>query len=455
MRHKILGLAFLFYLMLLQGCALRHEAQISDLHIMPQETLYYLHPSIGPQDVLLDKAAQEKLAREFLSQWFSPWNDTQQIPETADFFRYIKELQTETVFGENKRPRDPAWLAGLVADARLKEYPALDQPGIVTRNSSLRLLPSQRPVYRDFSQAGQGYPFDLLQVSAIWAGSPLRILHVSADQAWYLVQSSFAPGWIPVLDVAKLEKKSAANYSQGRFVAIIQDKVPVQDSQGHYLFTAHMGSLFPLLQTSKHKLEALVPARDAQGRAVWSSAVFSMDQARVFPMQFGAFQIATLASGLLGQSYGWGGLYENRDCSAMIRDLFAAFGIWLPRNSKQQANTGQVLELAYMDPAEKLRAISEKARPMATLIYVPGHIMLYLGSYQGQPAVLHNMWGLRTRDFWGREGRRVIGETVITSLQPGHDLFWQDKAQGDLLQRVQSMNILIPGAEKAAQNLTP
>lgn len=455
MRHKIFGLGLLFYLMLLQSCALRQEAQISDLHTMPQETLYYLDQSIGPQDVLLDKAEQKKLAREFLSQWFSPWNNTQQIPDTAEFFRYIKELQAEAVFGENKRPRDPAWLAGLVADARLQEYPALDQPGVVTRNSSLRLLPSQRPVYRDFSQAGQGYPFDLLQVSAIWAGSPLRILHVSADQAWYLVQSSFALGWIPVLDVARLGQRSAVNYSQYRFVAIIQDKVTVQDSLGNYLFTAHMGSLFPLLQASKHKFEALVPARDAQGRAVWSSAVFSMDQARIFPVQFGAFQIATLASGLLGQSYGWGGLYENRDCSAMIKDLFAAFGIWLPRNSKQQANTGQVVDLADMDPGDKLRAISEKARPMATLIYVPGHIMLYLGSYQGQPAVLHNMWGLRSRDFWGREGRRVIGETVITSLQPGQDLFWLDRTQGDLLQRVQSMNILIPDAEKTTQNLAP
>ena len=45
------------------------------------------------------------------------------------------------------------------------------------------------------------------------------------------------------------------------------------------------------------------------------------------------------------QPYGYGGLYDNRDCSAMTRDLFAPFGLYLPRNSSEQARGGKVVPL--------------------------------------------------------------------------------------------------------------
>jgi cell wall-associated NlpC family hydrolase len=203
-----------------------------------------------------------------------------------------------------------------------------------------------------------------------------------------------------------------------------------------------LGSIFPLKQEQAHGHIALVPGRNEQGKAVLQEAFFSKAQAEAFPLQATPEKIAELASGLMGQSYGWGGLYENRDCSAMLKDLFAPFGIWLPRNSKYQAKRGRVLELEGLSAAEKQSLIMEKGRPLQTLIYMPGHIMLYLGSRQGQPVVLHNMWGLRTQDFWGHEGRKVVGRTVITTLQPGRGLPGLNRDQGNLLQQVKSMNIL-------------
>lgn len=56
---------------------------------------------------------------------------------------------------------------------------------------------------------------------------------------------------------------------------------------------------------------------------------------------------------MMGQHYGWGGMFGLRDCSAMTRDLLAPFGIWLPRNSVAQARTGSVLPLEGMSTAEK------------------------------------------------------------------------------------------------------
>ncbi len=447
MGYKTLITAVLL-LFSLQGCACRQQEQIVDLQKLPQDTMFYVDSSIPPQEGLLKTSIQTELAEDYLQKWTAPWKHREEPPELDDFLSYVLTLQEDTLFGEHKRPRDQDWLSRIKKNARLEAYSDLNQPGIVTRNSALRLLPTHKPVYRDFAQAGQGYPFDRLQISAVWAGTPLRILHKSADQAWYLVQTGFALGWIPALDVGRMDKLALEQCrEQEGFVAVVQDKVPVEDKQGQYLFTAHMGSLLPLVKAEERGWIVLAPARDAQGRVQIKQVRLTKEQAREFPVQAGAVQIASLASGLLGQNYGWGGLYENRDCSAMLRDLFTPFGIWLPRHSGDQAEVGQVVQLSDLDAEEKQRKIMNEAKPWATLIYLPGHIMLYLGDYEGRPVVMHNMWGLRTRDFWGREGRHLVGQAVITSLQPGRELYWLDRTRGDLLERVKSMNILFPAVD--------
>jgi len=154
--------------------------------------------------------------------------------------------------------------------------------------------------------------------------------------------------------------------------------------------------------------------------------------------------MAGLAQNLLGQPYGWGGLFGWRDCSATLRDLMAPFGLWLPRNSGDQAQAGaRFIELAELSPAEKEERIQALGVPWLSLLWLPGHIMLYVGAPQGQALVLHSAWGLKTwRPFIG-EGRALIARTVITSLEPGKEL--ADR-QGSLLERVEGLVPLVPPA---------
>ncbi len=49
-------------------------------------------------------------------------------------------------------------------------------------------------------------------------------------------------------------------------------------------------------------------------------------------------------------------------------------------------------------------------------MHFPGHIGIYVGMRHGQPYVLQDMWGIRTHDLLGREGRAIIGKTVILPL---------------------------------------
>jgi hypothetical protein len=70
--------------------------------------------------------------------------------------------------------------------------------------------------------------------------------------------------------------------------------------------------------------------------------------------------------------------------------------------------------------------------------------MLYIGAKEGQPALLHSLWELHTRSFTGREGRWVIGRTVVTTLQPGLERDGPLLEISNLRSKVESMNILIP-----------
>jgi hypothetical protein len=131
--------------------------------------------------------------------------------------------------------------------------------------------------------------------------------------------------------------------------------------------------------------------------------------------------VALIGDRMMGQPYGWGGMYGRRDCSAMMRDMFSAFGIWLPRNSGAQVRRGEQVALEGVGALAKEALILEKAEPFRSLLWMPGHIGLYIGEHEGQAAWFHNMWGLRSTLKDGSEGRAILGRAVVTSLRPGQE----------------------------------
>jgi hypothetical protein len=185
----------------------------------------------------------------------------------------------------------------------------------------------------------------------------------------------------------------------------------------------------------------MVPARDVMGQAVIRYAHIAQRDALPAPLAPTPDNFAALANRMLGEPYGWGGLYTDRDCSATLMDLMAAFGVYLPRNSSQQAKLGWVEPLDGEDDAAKKARLLKEGVPFLTLVRKPGHIMLYIGSKEGEPVVLQTIWGLKTRR--GEiEGRRIIGRTVISTLEPGANLRHLARPDGVLLHTVRSFNTL-------------
>ena len=281
-----------------------------------------------------------------------------------------------------------------------------------------------------------------MQQTSLPPNTPIYVHHHSKDRAWLLVQSPLAWGWLEVDQAARMSEAQIEQWTTAKLLAVTRDETAVRDLEGHYAFKASMGTALPLAGQQNGGWLALIASRDYKGRAVLHTAWLEKQSAAPFPLALNAHNLAQLADGIMGQKYGWGGLYGNRDCSAALRDLFAPFGLWLPRNSFDQAHqVGTFYDLKGLDAAQKKQAILDHGIPFLSLIWMPGHIMLYVGAPQGEPLVMHNIWGLRTNS-----GNGIIGRMVITSLEPGRERADLVRPEGLLIHRVEGMTLLAPAS---------
>lgn len=432
---------FLILLLALAGCGTRDPyAPILDLTELAQDAGAY--HGLPPHERLLSEGAQQAAWDRFLAAHFDPWVRTAPAHTAEEAFWGLSSYAGKELFGENTLPRDPGWLDRMRENSRTDAYPSLHRRAVAVVNTDMRVLPTLHPAFLDARKPGEGFPFDYMQNSLVLAGTPLLATHASADRAWVLVESRFTYGWVRATDIGWVGDDVAAAYRTGSYAAVTRDRVPVTDRDGQYCFTAQVGAILPVAETSADgRMTALVPVRDDRGNAVLHRAELPKTAARPAPVPATPANFARVANAMMGRQYGWGGLFENRDCSAMTMDLMAAFGVLLPRNSSRQIETGSKVSLEGMGRDEKKQAIIERGTPFLTLVRKPGHIMLYVGSRGGEPIVLHATWGVKTETGDGF-GRKVIGATVITTLEPGLELSDLARHGGVLLDSVRAVTTL-------------
>jgi hypothetical protein len=434
----------LLLLMVLGGCAVRPQG-IADTVSYPQSAAAYLSAGMAAAR-LIPEAAQARIDAGYNEHFFAPWQQRRASLPGAEAFSGVTTYGSRQGYGENLLPLGKERWQQLVDSLQRESYPSLARPAITVRNSACRVFPTSRPFFLDPTRAGEGFPFDNFQNSALWAGTPLLVTHVSADGAWFFFETAFVSGWVPADDIAWTDDAFQATYRTGRYAALLRDDVTLRGEQGEFLTKTHLGALFPVVSQDEGGLQLLVPLRDAGGAAQLRRARISTELAEVKPLPLQPGRIAELADRMMGQPYGWGGLYEDRDCSATMRDLFAPFGVWLPRNSRDQASSGGTFfDLSGLDAAGKRGRLLQQGVPFYTLVWLKGHIGLYLGAdpASGEPMLLHNLWGVRTSDWRGQEGRAVVGRLAITSLRPGEER--PDVESGRFYRLIQGMTILPAG----------
>ena len=469
-------LASLAASLLLGGCASAPQAVnapafVADLGTFPQSLETLAEHCGGPRgaDTVLrsHEDARSDMAR-FRRKFFEPWDsaavDSEALQGLLDELRLAPECRG---YAENMHPwSDEAWrrMAENADLPRMERLRVLPRLAVTVRASDLRAAPTLKPRFSGLHGAGQGWPFDLFQYSRLHAGTPLAVYHKSRDGAWLLVQSSAAWGWVRAEDVAAAGESFRRLWRKTPLCAFVQEGVGLKFKAlagegkasvrpGSYLASADIGAVLP----SPFDGEVLLPMRGLDGGAYAVRASFadyaapSRDSAERYdilsrpavrmPLLLTPRNVARLGDRMMGQPYGWGGLYGGRDCSATMQDLFTPFALWLPRNSAKQAQEGAVLKVEGLSAGAKEKALREHAQPFRTLIAMPGHIGLYAGQWQGRAAMFHNMWGVRNSLPGGQEGRLVIGRAVVTGLRPGEERGDVDEARL-LIERVSGFAVL-------------
>ena len=394
-------------------------------------------PFLSQVPAPLKDEEKKRLYADFLSRHYAPWQMRELNVTRAQAAWAVGHYAKKRLYGENRLPLSPKRFEAWVENADYGAFNRLGRHAVTVYPTSLRLFPTMRPIFYDPSLPGEGYPFDYNQNSAVKAMTPLIVSHLSRDGGWAFVQTPFALGWVPIRDIAWIDEAQIERIMRLPKTVVIKEHLPVYDRKQSFLFYAKLATLFPVTGAEPAFRKILIPRRSADGTLRLEASLLPEAWGGAMPLPMTRENLFEVAKELLGEPYGWGGMVGDRDCSAMTRDFFAPFGIWLPRNSRAQAKVGRVISLKGMSDSQKEKRIVEEGIPFHTLLYLPGHIMLYVGHSNGRAYVMHNLWGIRTEGG----GRHIVGRAVVTDLHLGENLPEADK-EALLIKRVVSMNIV-------------
>jgi len=407
---------------------------VEDLYRFPQEIDVYAEKSA------LNHKRYYSIQKRFDKKYFDVWR-YKRPPERVSTAKWpFRVYSRGCAYGENLQPLESSWFDEMLEQANFKQFGRVSRYGITLHFSSLRNFPTHKPLFRDPSRAGEGFPFDYLQNSAVHANEPVFISHYSRDRAWSYVYTSYASGWLPSYTIAYMNKKQRKKWMNARPVFLLQEKVALTDTQGHFLFYSRIGMRLSLIKKRGLYTYARAIAPGAFNKPTFVTIRFKHKDVTTRPLYLNQKNLTKITSDVMKSNYGWGGLYEERDCSSTLRDIYAPFGIWLPRNSRQQSRVGKVISLKGLSEKEKEEKIKAEAIPFETFLHRKGHIMLYLGTYEENIMILHNMWGIKTVDDNAEEGRIIVGKVVISTLDIGSEQNGYDY-NSSLMPSLDRMNI--------------
>lgn len=336
--------------------------------------------------------------------------------------KFANNINPDALYGINFRSYDQKWFDELYLNMQFKQLNTLtyqaQNRAILVNNTALRSLPTTDPFFHDNRIAGEGYPFDSLQQTAVFAGTPVYIIAKTFDSAWDLVLTPDYIGWVSSQAVAKVDNrfiKIWQSKAYANLVGVNKANLGVLSSYNQYLFSGFVGMIFPLSKETNQSFETLVPVKMENGMAKILTVKLEKDSADILPLPASLENFAKVIKSLQGRPYGWGGLNYYNDCSAEMKAIFSMMGVFIPRNTSEQGLAGVTTDLTEYNTATRLKELMKVGKPLLTLIYTKGHIALYVGKYKNQsgedfPLSYQEMWGLKPRN---QSYRAIVGEGVF------------------------------------------
>lgn len=417
--HLILWLSTLF---LFTACSIKQEVK-----------QYDLDDNIKAKKVNDNFINQNEETQNLINKYFSVW-EKEKLDYSKTDAAWGLNYRFRTIYLENHRIADSLWFDKQQENSNFDEYNTLLKKAITLKNTNVRVLPTHSPMFYEPTKPGEGFPFDYNQNSLIKINTPLIVSHLSKDKAWAYIQSSTVGGWIKINDIAFTSEEFIKEFKTNNYFVAIKEKFPLYDNV--FREYVKVATIFP-----KKADQYIIAKADFNQNAIISFIQISGDEVEQLPIKYNVENRIKIARALMNEPYGWGGLLNNRDCSSFTQDFFAPFGKFLSRNSKAQTKNGKYFDISNLSNEEKKNYILKNAVPFSTLVYLKGHIMLYVGVKDKEPLVMHNMWSVRLKDKKGKEYRHIVGKASITTLEPGKDLKDFDE-NNNILKKIRGIVIL-------------
>lgn len=213
-------------------------------------------------------------------------------PQILDDFNNQNKAPIDRHYSENFKEKTQLWWnkikRNMALDALLASNFKEENKAIAVTNTLARALPDSAPDFYHVSLPGQGFPFDNLQESAIWAGTPLYVVSTSQDKAWSLVLTPDAYfAWVKSSDIAYVSSQFINLWQQAaqkNLVAITKTEASIVDTKGNFRFTGYVGAVFPLAQRNTQKTSLLIPVKNEHNQAIIKTAVVQSHNAEVMPL---------------------------------------------------------------------------------------------------------------------------------------------------------------------------
>ncbi len=436
---------------LLTGCAAAKDRLVSPplKGVSPQmeDYRYWIEKVATPQRVLLNPGEIDSRNRLLMERKDLYMNDLHNFPDFLSkeqiegMLEVCKNRLQDPVYSHVNYPIDKGKKGEILTYLNLDNIPSIKkvQWAVTLRECDIRLLPTNEIAMEKLGD----YQFNQFQLTRVNPGEALAVIHSSPHDRWSFVASYFVKGWIESQNIALANDKDLALdfYEATPFVIFTGESghLYYDEKLTGFALKVRMGARFPLIEEGEDYFCVKMPFKNKEGCLSFTKGYVARDSCiNMGYLSFTQENVARLAFELKGQGYGWGGMFEGRDCSRFILDIFKCMGVLLPRNSTSQSKAGfSSIDLTNLSVKQKEKLIIEDGIPFATLLNPPGHIMLYIGKEGDKAYVIHSLWAYKEKVFF-KDRQRKVARVVISDLHLG-----KGSERSSLLERLSTMTFLV------------
>ena len=308
---------------------------------------------------------------------------------------------------------------------------------ITTQYCEVRVLPTDTAIFSN----PNSLDIDRMQEQSIDIGTPVAILCQTKDKEWSYAVTPREEGWIKTENIAFTNKKTIKKWNRNKKIAVTTDvkaDIFCDKDLKSFIGFVRMGSCFPLKSKNKNMVKIQIPTADENGNLVIIDGYMHRNSVNIGFLKYTQRNVFIQAFKHLNSPYGWGGSNAEQDCSGILGQIFNCFGMILPENSAQKIKCGTIFTMErYEDISIKKQKIIEGAVPALSFVYLSGHIMLYIGHENGDPYVLHDVWGVSAFNDNNEKTILYINKTIVGDLNLGDIV-----TDNSLIERVTKFSIL-------------